>query len=118
MRYADHKKTLDKYGASKETISIWAPSYTPHQTFFYAPIFMAVARFAIKLVLCGIKKQFQVLLRIFYLPWSSGFGFTTMGNKWLLGKCPLSVTLASYLGHFALEIEPKVHEINKLELKS
>ena len=88
------------------------------QTFFYAPIFMAVARFAIKLVLCGIKKQFQVLLRIFYLPWSSGFGFTTMGNKWLLGKCPILVTLASNLGHFALEIEPKIHEINKLELKS
>ena len=30
MRYADHKKTLDKYGGTKETISIWAPSYTPH----------------------------------------------------------------------------------------
>ena len=30
MRYADHKKTLDKYGGSKETISIWAPSYIPH----------------------------------------------------------------------------------------
>ena len=30
MRYADYKKTLDKYGASKETISIWAPSHTPH----------------------------------------------------------------------------------------
>ena len=88
------------------------------QTCCYAPIFMAVARFAIKLVLCGIKKQFQVLLRIFYLPWNSGFGFTTMGNKWLLGKCPILVTLASNLGHFALEIEPKIHEINKLELKS
>ena len=89
-----------------------------HQTFCYAPIFMAVARFAIKLVLCDIKKQFQGLLRIFYLPWSSGFGFTTMGNKWLLGKCLIFVTLASNLGHFALEIEPKIHEINKLELKS
>ena len=87
-------------------------------TFCYAPIFMAVARFVIKSVLCGIKKQFQVLLRIFYLPWSSGFGFTIMGNKWLLGKCPILVTLASNLGHFALEIEPKIHEINKLELKS
>ena len=30
MRYTDHKKTLDKYGATKETISIWAPSHTPH----------------------------------------------------------------------------------------
>ena len=30
IRYADHKKTLDKYGGSKETISIWAPSHTPH----------------------------------------------------------------------------------------
>ena len=30
MRYADHKKTLDKYGGPKETISIWAPSHTPH----------------------------------------------------------------------------------------
>ena len=89
-----------------------------YQTFCYAPIFIAVARFAIKLVLCGIKKQFQVFLRIFYLPWSSGFGFTAMGNKWLLGKCPILVTLASNLGHFALEIEPKIHEINKLELKS
>ena len=79
---------------------------------------MADARFAIKLTLCGIKMQFQVLLRIFYLPWSNGFGFTTMGNKWLLGKCPILVTLASNLGHFALEIEPKIHEIVKLELKS
>ena len=79
---------------------------------------MAVARFAIKLVLCGINKQFQVLLRIFYLPWSNGLGFTIMGNKWLLGKCPILVTLASNLGHFALEIETKIHKINKLELKS
>ena len=79
---------------------------------------MAVARFAIKLVLCGIKKQFQVLLRIFYLPWSNGFGFTIMGNKWLLGKCPILVTLASNLGYFAFEIEPKIHEIIKLELKN
>ena len=30
MRYADHKKTLDKYGGPKETISIWAPSHNPH----------------------------------------------------------------------------------------
>ena len=79
---------------------------------------MADARFAIILILCGIKKQIEVLLRIFYLPWSSGFGFTTMGNKWLLGKCPILVTLASNLGHLALEIEPKIHEIIKLELKS
>ena len=92
-------------------------SITAHQTFCYAPIFMAVARFAIKLVLCGIKKQFQVLLRIFYLPWRSGFGFTTMGNKWLLGKCPILVTLAPNLGHFASEIEPKIHEIIKVERK-
>ena len=27
------------------------------------------------------KKQFQVLLRIFYLPWSNGFGFTIMGDR-------------------------------------
>ena len=30
MRYADHKKTLDKYGRPKKTIFSWAPSYTPH----------------------------------------------------------------------------------------
>ena len=39
MRYANYKKTLDKYGRPKETISIWAPSHTPHweknrKTFF------------------------------------------------------------------------------------
>ena len=88
------------------------------QTFCYAPVFMGVAGFAIKLVLYGIKKQFQVLLRIFYLPWSNGFSFTTMGNKWLLEKFSILVTLASNLGHFAFEIEPKIHEIIKLELKS
>ena len=88
-----------------------------YQTFCYALIFMGVARFAIKLVLCGIKKQFQVLLRIFYLPWSSGFGFTIMGKRWLLRKYPFLVTFAPNLSHFASEIEPKIHEIIKLELK-
>ena len=73
------------------------------QTFCYAPIFMGVAGFAIKLVLYGIKKQFQVMLRIFYLPWSNGFGFTVMGKGWLLGKCPILVTLVSNFGHFAFE---------------
>ena len=29
-RYADHKKTLDKYGDTKEIIPIWVPSHTPH----------------------------------------------------------------------------------------
>ena len=77
---------------SKQTWSYIAFLSTIQQTFCYAPIFMADARFAIKLILCGIKKQFQVLLRIFYLPWSNGFGSTTMGNKWLLGKCPILVT--------------------------
>ena len=38
------------------------------QTFCCAPIFMGEGRFAIELVLYCIKKQFQVLLRIFYLP--------------------------------------------------
>ena len=41
-----------------------------------------------------------------------------MGNKWLLGKCPILVNLASNLDHFAFEIEPEIHEIIKLELKS
>ena len=54
---------------------------------------------------------------IFHLPWSNSFGFTIMGKRWLLGKCPILVSLASNLGHFAFEIEPKVNEINKLELK-
>ena len=76
-----------------------------HQTFCYAPIFIGEGRFAIRLVLYCIKKQFQVLLRIFYLPWSNGFGFTIMGSRWLLGKCPNLVTLASNLGHFTFEIE-------------
>ena len=88
------------------------------QTFCYAPIFIGEGRFANKLVLYCNKKQFQVLLRIFYLPWSNGFGFTIMCNRWLLGKCPILVTLASNLGHFAFEIEPKIHEIIKLELKN
>ena len=51
------------------------------QTFCYAPIFTGEGRLALQLVLNCIKKQFQVLLRIFYLPWSNGFGFTIMGNR-------------------------------------
>ena len=30
MRYADNKNTLDKYGGTKVTISIWAHSHDPH----------------------------------------------------------------------------------------
>ena len=45
------------------------------------PIFIGEGRFAIKMVLYCIKKQFQVMLRIFYLPWSNGFGFTIIGNR-------------------------------------
>ena len=42
---------------------------------------------------------YSVLLKIFYPSWSNGFGFTIMGKRWFLGKCP---TLASKIRKLCL----------------